>query len=82
VTNLRIVVVVNEVSPELLAALEGLPPRSRAERIRTLATLGLSVFGGRGAPEAVTLKAPPVPANKQNGEGRAIAFAKALGGLE
>lgn len=58
---MRVVVVVNEHgSPELYRALLDTPARLRAERLRTLATVGLVSFSGRGSTSE--------PAKQQQGQ--------------
>lgn len=47
--EIRIVVLLNEANPELLKEFAGISPRARAERMRILATVGLSV-GKYGLP--------------------------------
>jgi len=88
VSNIRIVLTITEASPELYAALRDVPSRQRAERVRTLATLGLAaVGGGLGSRPTKAAATEPqhlqqqTPQQKQNDDGvnRAIAFAKALG---
>lgn len=54
--GIRIVVHITDANPELLAEFERVSPRSRAERIRILATLGL-----RGAVGVSSQPAPYVP---------------------
>lgn len=44
----RVIVMLNEASPELMAEMEKVPPRLRAERMRVLATLGLQVARNPG----------------------------------
>ena len=79
--GIRVVLAVTAASPELFAALHGLPARSRAERVRMLATLGL-VAGSGGA----STKAPGSHTAEAGGGGnaghqnRATEFARALGG--
>lgn len=46
--SVRVVVLVSEEgSPELYRAIESVPPRLRAERLRTLATVGLLGLEGK-----------------------------------
>lgn len=45
-SGIRIVLTVTQASPELYAALQAVPARLRAERVRTLATLGLVIASG------------------------------------
>lgn len=80
-SGIRVVLTVTPSSHELFAALKDIPARMRAERIRTLATLGLAALATGAAPRprdnpAPTEKAPdtaPVRA------GRAVSFARSLG---
>lgn len=78
--NIRIVVAVNQASPELLSELSGVPARLRAERMRMLATLGLAVAGGVHATanpvRGLSDRAKKVTANKDR---LAVGFARALG---
>lgn len=79
--SIRVVLAVTAASPELFAALHGLPARSRAERVRMLATLGL--VAGSGGPSA---KAPGRHVAEPGGGGdaapqnRVTEFARTLGG--
>ncbi len=41
--SFRVIVMLNEATPELMAEIENMPPRLRAERMRVLATLGLQI---------------------------------------
>jgi hypothetical protein len=59
-TDIRIVVLLTEANPELVAEFEGLPPRARAERLRILATLGLRSLGV--APQGSSPKMRQMPA--------------------
>jgi hypothetical protein len=45
---MRIVLSVTKANPELFEALESVPPRLRAERLRILATIGLMASKGVG----------------------------------
>ena len=47
--SFRVIVMLNEATPELMAEIENMPPRLRAERMRVLATLGLQIARGPGA---------------------------------
>ncbi len=65
--DLRIVVILNEANPELLEELSRISPRARAERVRVLANMGLSLTRGRldagnlyARPAAPGLQAAPV----------------------
>ncbi|TXF11182.1 hypothetical protein [Pelomicrobium methylotrophicum] len=75
---MRIVVVVTETgSPELYKALQGTPARQRAERLRTLATVGLVSISAQ-----VRREEQPPNTNQDNGTGTKIgAIAKKLGGV-
>jgi len=54
IDDIRVVVVLTDANPELLQEFAGVSPRARAERLRALATLGLSVSrGGLQAPLSV-----------------------------
>jgi len=79
VSGIRIVLTITtQASPELFAALQEVPARLRAERVRTLATLGLAaVRGGIGSPAIgpVTEGAP----QNAGAPNRALSFAKSLG---
>ena len=46
--SIKTQVIVDESSPELLAELEHLSPRSRAERVRALATAAIFLMRGQG----------------------------------
>lgn len=79
-SGIRIVLTVTQASPELFAALQEVPARLRAERVRTLATLGLAAMSGGIA--ITKLPVPDSPATDQQGKGkpaRALNFAKSLG---
>lgn len=47
--SFRVIVMLNEAAPELMAEMEKVPPRLRAERMRGLATLGLQIARAPGA---------------------------------
>lgn len=85
--GLRIVLTVSEVSPELYAALEQVPARLRAERVRTLATLGLAAMGGvqpliyKPAVEAEAASASRKEALAPGLPEKALGAARKLGGL-
>ena len=79
--GIRVVLTVTPANPELFAELGKIPARLRAERVRTLATLGLAaVCGGIGSRPAIgpATEAAPQNAGDQN---RALSFAKSLGGV-
>lgn len=80
-SGIRIVLTVTQASPELFAALQEVPARLRAERVRTLATLGLAaVCGGIGSSSRPAI-GPATEAAQQNAgtQNRALTFAKSLG---
>ena len=85
--GLRIVLTVSEVSPELYAALEQVPARLRAERVRTLATIGLAAMGGgqplinKTAVEAGTASANRTEPIAPGLPEKALGAARKLGGL-
>ena len=61
--ELRCVVILNTAIPRLLAVIESTPSRYRAERLRTLALIGLQIESGRlvtvgGSPIAVNTETP------------------------
>ena len=79
-SSIRVVLTVTPANPELFAALKDVPARLRAERVRTLATLGIAAVSG-GIVTAKTTTTPDPPASRQ-GHGvpsRALTFAKSLG---
>lgn len=51
-SDLRIVVVLTDANPELIAEFEKISPRARAERMRVLATLGQRLVGYSGPAQA------------------------------
>lgn len=79
-SSLRVVLNVTKASPELLAAIEGVPPRLRAERIRALATLGLiAVSGGvRVGTDATAIAKADENSNDAEIPNRALGLARAL----
>lgn len=81
---MRIVLTVTDANPELCAELEKIAPRLRAERIRTLATLGIvAAQEARKAVDLSTSASPPDAASgavsKESDADRAVRFAKSLG---
>lgn len=78
--NIRIVVAVNQASPELLAELGRVPARLRAERMRMLATLGLAAAGGvHVIPNHAHVPSDQTENRTANKARLAVDFAKALG---
>ena len=54
-SSIRVVLTVTPASPELFAGLKDVPARFRAERVRTLATLGLAAVSGGILPATATM---------------------------
>lgn len=82
-SSIRIVLTVTPANPELFADLGKVPARLRAERVRTLATLGLAAMSGGIAITKPSVPDSPSPAMGQQGKerpARALNFAKSLGG--
>ncbi len=79
-SSIRVVLTVTPASPELFAGLKDVPARLRAERVRTLATLGLAAVSG-GILPATAATASHAPASRQSHgvPNRALTFAKSLG---
>lgn len=78
-----IMTVTEEVSPELYVALMGVPSRLRAERVRTLAAIGLTAVSGAASlpRSAVHSHEPPLKEKATpSGSDRAVNFAKSLVG--
>lgn len=72
---MKIVVRINgQKSPELDADLGVLPPRARAERLRTLATAGLAALRGTAvvAPTPLSTPTPPVVSEELTTTRRAL----------
>lgn len=68
IEDIRIVVILTDANPELLQEFVGISPRARAERLRSLATLGLSVSrGGMQAQLRYPHAASPEPLPPQSG---------------
>lgn len=66
--SIRVVLVVTSANPELLDDLDKVPPRLRAERVRTLATLGIASLSCRPQPAAQvaqTQQQPDAPASEK-----------------
>jgi len=79
VSGIRVVLTVTPSSPELFAALKDIPARMRAERIRTLATLGLAALAtGTPRPHDNPAPAEKAPDAAPVRAGRAVRFAKSL----
>ena len=84
--SIRILLSVTEGSPELYAALNTIPPRLRAERVRALATIGVAAISGDknssdpAASEKVIEKPLPSKQDSDSTLGKAQAIAKRLGG--
>jgi hypothetical protein len=75
-----VVLTVTPANPELFADLSDVPARLRAERVRTLATLGLAATSGGSA--RIKLAAPASAGTEAHGERaptRALSFARSLG---
>lgn len=75
--------VTEKVSPELYAALMAVPSRLRAERVRTLAAIGLTALSGTGVQlKAMTSGSEHSSQEKSasSGSARAVSFAKSLAG--
>lgn len=83
--SIRIVLTVSEVSPELYAALVQVPERLRAERVRTLSTIGLLTMNGGFSPKAVAVDKPAGAGSEtstSSNPSKALDAARRLGGLE
>lgn len=77
---IRVVLTVTPSSPELYAALKDIPARMRAERVRTLATLGLAAFATGAGTRSRENPLPPEKVDPPPARaGRAMSFAKSLG---
>jgi hypothetical protein len=83
--GIRVVLTATPANPELFADLKEVPARLRAERVRTLATLGLAALSG-----GIAMTRSAVPVSADTGERgkrelpqgepiRALNFAKSLG---
>ena len=79
-SSIRVVLTVTPANPELFAGLKDVPARLRAERVRTLATLGIAAVSG-GIVTAKPATVPDRPTSKpgQGPPNRALTFAKSLG---
>ncbi|MFA7096823.1 MAG: hypothetical protein WC383_10150 [Gammaproteobacteria bacterium] len=78
-SGIRVVLTITPANPELFAALETIPARLRAERIRTLATIGLAAVSGAVGGRAVNGPAADPSSQNQGGADRAMTFARSLG---
>ena len=79
-SSLRVVLTVTPANPELFADLSDVPARLRAERVRTLATLGLAaVSGGVAMPRPTIPMSAGTEAHGERTPTRALSFAKSLG---
>lgn len=79
-SGIRIVLAVTEASPELYAALEKVPARLRAERVRALATIGLLIAAGSAAGIKPSSSAEATGGGRASGDqGKALGVAKTLG---
>ena len=79
-SSIRVVLTVTQANPELFAGLQDVPARLRAERVRTLATLGLAaVSGGIVTTKIATPEDIPTGRQGNRGPNRALSFAKSLG---
>ena len=80
-SGIRIVLTVTQASPELFAALKDVPARLRAERVRTLATLGIAAISGgiSGKPAIDQPTQTEVAQQDAQASSRALRFAKSLG---
>lgn len=79
--NIRVVLTVTAANPELFADLDKVPARLRAERVRTLATIGLAAVSG-GSIDIAKPSAHDIARTVQHEHGklrRALSFAKTLG---
>ncbi|MDP1573053.1 MAG: hypothetical protein Q8M09_08010 [Pseudomonadota bacterium] len=85
--SIRIVLTVSEASPELYAALIQVPERLRAERVRTLSTIGLVALNGgqmlihKPAPGDDAVSADKKEDRAPETSGKALGAAKKLSGL-
>lgn len=80
-SGIRIVLTVTQASPELYAALQQVPARLRAERVRALATLGLVVAsGGAVGIKPVSPSAATDSGHASGTQDKALDVAKTLGG--
>lgn len=75
---MRVIVRVGAGNPELLAELEATQPRSRAERLRFLAALGLSVLRNRPAVVVTAQESPPASVAHSSADDEARALASVL----
>lgn len=81
--GIRVVMVVTEANPELLADLAKVPARLRAERIRTLATVGIAAMSGsacitRSLASGEPKENPRVDRQDDGKRGHAVDYAKSM----
>jgi hypothetical protein len=79
VSSIRVVLTVTPANPELFVELEKVPARLRAERVRTLATLGLATVGGGISSRPAIGPAAETDPQNAAAPSRAMSFAKWLG---
>jgi len=79
VSGIRVVLTVTPANPELFAELGRVPARLRAERVRTLATLGLAaVSGSIAVTKLPVLDSPATDLQENEKPAPAMNYAKSL----